>query len=238
MKTVRRIAPQSLKRIVRQTRSLLNTVKARVRQGIGIQPLSEYWGIDRGLPVQWYYMEQFLHEFSGDIRGHCLEFQEDSYTTRFGGSAVDKLDILHLDDSAPSATIIADLTKPNEIPINYFDCIICTHVLHLIYEFKLAISELHRILKPGAVMLVSVPHISSMCKPEWNEFWRFTPVGLHLTLAEVFGADNVIVKAYGNSLTAAGALRGIVTHEYCNYELNYHDPRFAIELCAHVTKAG
>jgi SAM-dependent methyltransferase len=178
-----------------------------------------------------------LSEFAADIRGHCLEFQEDQYATRFGGSAVEKLDILHLDDSGPSATIIADLTRPNDITSNCFDCIICTHVFHHIYELDKAISELHRILKPDGILLVGVPHISKF-EPGTNEIWRFTPEGLHTLLAEVFGANNVIVKAYGNSLTAAGDLRGVVTHEYSQHELTYHDPRFAIEICAHVTKPG
>jgi SAM-dependent methyltransferase len=210
-------------------------MRARVRLGVGLKPLSESWGFDRGFPVHRYYLEQFLQEFSSDIQGHCMEFQGDAYTTRFGGSTVKKLDILHIDDSAPAATIVGDLTKPNDIPSDYFDCIICTHVLHLIYELDKAVSELYRILKPDGILLAAVPHIS-MCEPHFNEIWRFTPQGFHLLIADKFGANNVKVQAYGNSLTAAGMIRGVVTHEYSKNELNTHDPRFAIEVCARAIK--
>ena len=144
--------------------------------GRDIEPLSYLWGFDRGLPLNRYYIERFLEEFRGDIRGHCLEFQDSPYTRRYGGDAVTKLDILHIDDSQPQATIVADLTKPNDIPTGTFDCIICTQVLHVIFEVDKAVSELHRILKPGGVLLATVPHIS-MCDPGWHEIWRFTPEG-------------------------------------------------------------
>ena len=66
----------------------------------------------------------------------CLEFGADWYTTRFGTSAVTKVDLLHIDDSNPLATVVADLTKPNDIPSDRFDCIVCTFVLHVIVQVK------------------------------------------------------------------------------------------------------
>ena len=201
----------------------------------GLQPLSQLWGLDRGVPIHRYYLAHFLQESASAIRGYCLEFQEDSYTTRFGGRAVTKLDILHLDRSRPNATIVADLTKPNDIPSDHFDCIICTHVFHMVFELDKMVSELYRILKPGGTLLVSVPHIS-MCEPRFHEFWRFTPEGLEAVLGRAFEAENVTVCPYGNSLTAAGEIRGLVSHEFTESELNHHDPRFAIEVCVRAVK--
>jgi hypothetical protein len=61
--------------------------------------------------------------------------------------------------------------------------------------------------------------------------------GLLLRLRRsVFGAENVTVCAYGNFLTAAGELRGLVTHEFSEVELNYQDSRFAVEVCARALK--
>jgi hypothetical protein len=133
------------------------------------------------------------------------------------------LDILHLDDSHPAATIVADLTKPNDVPSNAFDCIVCTQVLHLIFEVDRAVSELWRILKPGGVLLATVPHIS-MCDPGWHEVWRFTPEGLGALVGKSFGTDGIDVRAYGNSLTAAGELRGLVAEEFSKATLAYSDP--------------
>lgn len=202
---------------------------------VGIEPLSYLWGIDRGLALHRYYLEQFLEEHAADIRGHCLEFLVDTYASRFGGAAISKLDILHIDDSSSFATIVADLTKPNDIPSNLFDCIICTHVLHVIFELDEAISDLYRILKPGGVLLVAVPHVS-MCDAGWHEVWRFTPEGLNRVLCKSFDEANVLVRGYGNSLTAAGEIRGLVATEFTTAELDFHDQRFPVDVCARAVK--
>ncbi|MDP9200677.1 MAG: methyltransferase domain-containing protein [Gemmatimonadota bacterium] len=213
---------------------MLTAPWARVRLALGQRPLSEMWAADRGLPIHRYYLGQFLHEFSRDIKGDCLEFEEGYYCRRFGASEVAKLDILHVDNSNPLATIVADLTQPNDIADSQFDCIVCTHVLHVVFELDKAVSELHRILKPGGVLLVAVPAVS-MCDPHCHELWRFTPEGLQSLLERVFGG-NVTIRSYGNSLAAAGELRGLVADELSRAELNFHDPRFAVEVCARAVK--
>jgi SAM-dependent methyltransferase len=142
---------------------------ARARLSVGVKPLSFAWGGDRGQEIARYYIELFLTEFAKDIQGHCLEFSRDRYTSRFGEKAsIAKLDILNVEDSNPHTTIQADLTKPNDIPDNTFDCIICTHTLHVIYDFENALSDLHRILRPGGVLLIAVPLVS-MCNPDEGE---------------------------------------------------------------------
>lgn len=225
-----------IKPFARPVLQCLRTVNARLRLGAGLEPLSYFWGSDRGLSIHRYYLEQFLRQFASDIRGHCLEFQDPCYAPRFGGTAVDKLDVLHIDDTNPLATIVANLVQPNDIPSNTFDCIVCTHVLHIIDELDKAVVELHRILKPGGVLLAAVPQVS-MCDPGYHELWRFTPEGLAVVLGKSFGRENVTVQAYGNSLTAAGEIRGLVAHEFSDAALNYHDPRFAVEVCARASKA-
>ncbi|MGH2782355.1 MAG: methyltransferase domain-containing protein [Candidatus Rokuibacteriota bacterium] len=209
-------------------------VRSRLRFALGVQPLSQGWG-DRGQPLHRDYLEHFLQEFSADIRGHCLEFDEDRYASRFGGSRRTKLDVLHREPGNPRATLIADLTEPNDIPSNLFDCIICTYVLHVVFDFRKMVGELHRLLKPRGVLLVAVPDIT-MCYPYHHELWRFTAEGLGLVLAEPFRDDNVMVRSYGNSLTAAGWLRGLVGRDFTEAERAHHDPRFAMLLCARAVK--
>lgn len=225
-------APNAAQTPLRRTFRL---IKTRIRFAVKIAPLSEQWGYDRGVPLHRHFLDQFLREFADDIRGHCLEFQENSYTTKFGGLRVTAIDILHKEAGNAAATIVADLTQPNQIPSNRFDCIICTHVLHIVAELDVFIAELHRILKPDGVLLVAVPHIS-MNGLEWHELWRFTPEGLQTVLAKSFDSEAMTLRAYGNSLTAAGELRGVVTEEFTASELNTHDPRFASEICARAVK--
>ena len=61
----------------------------------------------------------------------------------------------------------------------------CTHVLHLIFDVRRATSELHRMLKPGGVLLVAVPHVG-MIGSDYRELWGFTPEGLLRVLGEWF----------------------------------------------------
>jgi SAM-dependent methyltransferase len=210
-------------------------LRARWRMAMGLAPLSYAWGTDRGLPVHRYYVEEFLREFAADVRGRCLEFAAATYVPRFGGSAVTALDILHMDDGNPRATLTGDLTRCNDLPGARFDCIVCTHVLHLIFDVRRATSELHRMLKPGGVLLVAVPHVG-MIGSDYRELWGFTPEGLVRVLGEWFEDGAVTIRAYGNSLAAAAEIRGVVTSELTPAELDTHDPRFAVEVCARAVK--
>ncbi len=238
MKGIRRFLPRRLKILAAHAREMVNKPYVRLRVARGIAPLSYVGGHDRGLTVMRYYTERFLERFTADIRGHCLEFQEPFYLSKYGLDKVTKIDILHVDNSNPKATLVADLTKPNALASNQFDCIICTFVLHLVPEFQKFIEEIHRILKVGGVLLIVVPHIS-MNQPKFGiEYWRFTPEGLSYALAKSFQPQNIIIQAYGNSLTAVGNIRGLIADEYTKAELDVHDPRFCSVVCARVAKAA
>lgn len=229
-------AKRESKELSQRTQQSFEVIQARSRLAYGIEPLSYLWGVDRGHSLLRYYLEtQFLPEFAADIQGHCLEFQENSYTSWFGGDRVTKLDILHHEPGNPNATLIGDLTQPNDLPSNTFDCIICTYVLHVIPHVDRAIADLHRLLKAGGVLLIAVPHIS-MCDPDSGELWRFTPEGIRFLTTTVFAAADVTIRAYGNSLTAAGNIRGLVVEEFTQAELAQHDPRFASTICVRAVK--
>jgi peptidoglycan/xylan/chitin deacetylase (PgdA/CDA1 family)/SAM-dependent methyltransferase len=216
---------------------ILTALWARYRLGTGLAPLSVLSGNERGLPLHRYYIDRFFGEFRGDIRGRVLEFQNDQYASRFGGANIQRLDILHKEGSGHSkrATIVADLTRPNNIPSDYYDCIICTRVLHIVRDLPAMLAEMHRILRPGGVLLAAVP-MTDMIEPWWHELWRFTPEGFQELTAGTFGSGNVQIRAYGNSLIAAAAMRGLTAEEFSRRELDALDDRFAIEVCARAVK--
>lgn len=210
-----------------------------------LTPVSSARGADRGRPIDRYYIEDFLGRHSGqdqyvlgDIRGHVLEVGDDSYARMFG-AGITTLDILHQDASNAQATIVADLADADGIPSDRFDCVICTQVLLLIYDFRAALRHLHRILKPGGVLFVTVPGISQICRPDADrggDYWRFTTWSLRRLFEELFAPEEVTVEAYGNVLTSIAFLEGIAAEELKKLELDMRDPDYELLIAARARK--
>lgn len=205
-----------------------------------LKPISGVFGFDRGLPVDRYYIEQFLSENSSDIRGRVLEMGDDSYTRKFGGDRVQHRDVLNVVEGNPSATIVADLTSADHIPADTFDCIILTHTLQMIYDTPAAIRHLHRILKPGGVVLAANPGISRIARREgiddWGEYWHFTSQAFNRLFAKEFSSPQVKVKSYGNVVAAVALLHGLASEELTSEELNFVDPNFEVLVTARAAK--
>jgi len=144
-----------------------------------------------------------------------LEIGGDDYTRRFGGSRVSRVDVLHVREGNPRATIVGDLTDPAVLPENAFDCIVLTQTLHLIYDVRLAVSRLYRALAPGGVVLVTAPGISQIDRGEWGGswFWSFTTESLSRLFGECFGRDDVLVEHHGNVFAATAFLQGLAVEE-------------------------
>jgi SAM-dependent methyltransferase len=205
-------------------------------------PVSERWGFDRGQPIDRFYIERFLERNSADVRGDVLEFMSDTYTVRFGAGRVSRSDVLEVVEGNPRATIVADLTRPDDLAPELFDCIICTQVLQMIFEVRSAVRQLHRLLRPGGVLLVTGSGISKVGRhlgvDPWGEYWHFTTQSLTALLRESFVHDNVAVDGYGNVLAASAFLYGVAAHELPDGALAREDPDFAVIVAARAVKEG
>ena len=204
-----------------------------------LQPISRVFGFDRGLPVDRYYIAQFLSTCTPDIQGHVLEIEDDIYTRQFGSDRVTKSDVLHVVEGNPKATIVADLTCADQIPSDTFDCIILTQVLLCIYDVRSAIKTLYRILKPSGVVLVTLPGISQISRHDmdrWGEYWRFTNLSARRLFEESFPAANVIVEVRGNVLAATAFLQGLAAQELRQQELDYRDPDYEVIIGVRAVK--
>jgi len=206
-----------------------------------LTPISKEFGFDRGTPIDRFYIERFLNTCRLDIQGRVLEIGDSQYTRKFGGERVAKSDVLHFYSDNPQATIIADLTKADHIPADIFDCIVFTQTLQFIYDFRVALKTLHRILAPGGVLLSTFNGISQISRYDmerWGDYWRFTTKSAKRTLEEFFPASNVLVQAYGNVLTAISFLHGIAAQELRQNELDYHDPDYEVLITVRAVKSG
>ncbi len=176
---------------------------------------------------------------SSAIKGRVLEIGDNDYTIRFGKSAVTKSDILHIDPSNSKATIIGDLADAPQIADNTYDCIILTQTLHLIYNYRAALQTCYRVLKPGGVLLMTVPGITHIDQGEWknNWLWAFTGASIRRMLGEVFPAP-AEVNTFGNVFIASAFLYGMGVNEVKRKQLDYNDPHYQVIITAKVTKTN
>jgi SAM-dependent methyltransferase len=197
-----------------------------------VSPISDVFSLDRGQPVERYYIERFLSACSMDIGGHVLEIGDDHYTRRFGSGRVTRCDVLHVVCGNPKATIVADLTRAEHIPSDLFDCIVFTQTLQMIYEVRPALRHLHRILKPGGVLLATSHGISRIGRWEgvdpWGEYWHFTSQSTKHLFEEVFQPDGLRIQVYGNVLAAVASLHGVAAQELTPDELDHSDPAYEV----------
>jgi SAM-dependent methyltransferase len=201
-------------------------------------PLSREFGFDRGTPVDRRYIERFVADHG--VRGDVLEVGEPLYSTRYGGDAVRHVDILDVDVTNPLATVVADLGMPDSLPDDRFDCIVCTQTLHLVFDLRAAIANLHRALRPGGTALVTLPGISQICRSpngEWEDMWRVTPASAERLFGERFGAAGVHVVSYGNVFSALSFLQGVSAEELRGRDIDAFDPDYPVIVGVAATKA-
>jgi FkbM family methyltransferase len=205
-----------------------------------LEPLSRTFGLDRGLPIDRHYIDEFLHAWRDDVHGRVLEVGSDAYTCRVGGPRVAHRDVLNLHPD-PGTTVVADLTDAAQIHDATYDCFILTQTLPFIFDVHAALRTAYRILKPGGVLLLTVPGISQISRYDaerWGDYWRFTPQGVQRLLAESFAPAATTVQSYGNLRAAAALLEGRAAHELPAGELNHVDADYPVLIAARAQKRG
>ncbi|RIK35053.1 MAG: methyltransferase [Chloroflexi bacterium] len=200
-------------------------------------PLNDNWGIERGTPIDRYYIDCFLRQHVCDIHGRVLEIRDNRYTKSYGMGVI-RSDILDINPANQRATVIADLTAADAILADQFDCFILTQTLQYIYDTRAAVAHAHRILRPGGVLLATVPCVTRI-SPRYGlqtDHWRFTVASCTTLFGTVFGAEQVTVCSYGNMLTSIAFLAGLATEDLSEQELDSHDAYFPLLVTVRAVK--
>ncbi|MEE8059670.1 MAG: methyltransferase domain-containing protein [Pseudomonadales bacterium] len=204
-------------------------------------PISRVFGFDRGMAIDRYYIEKFLAANSHHIQGRALEMGDPFYINKFGDGKVKQIDVMHVVEGNPEATIIADLTAADHLPCDQFDCIIFTQSLQMIYDLKTALRTLHRILKPGGKLLMTSAGISKIArrlgKDDWGEYWHLTSQSAEALIAETFPGGECEVATMGNVLSAMCFLHGMAAAELPSDKLDICDPDFEVLITVVATKS-
>lgn len=111
--------------------------------------------------------------------------------------AYESIDMAPRGHDAP--TWIGDISEMTEVGTNRYDTLVCHQVLEHVRRPWNAVREFHRVLKPGASLIVSVPHLSRRHELP-RDYLRFTQEWLR-TLLEDAGFADVEVKHFGGVLT-------------------------------------
>jgi SAM-dependent methyltransferase len=238
----RTITPQGQvrlrQRLRRLTRSAWFGTLRRTR------PLSDRYGRDRGTPLDRYYITHFLARHRADIRGCVLEIKDSQYTRRFG-SCLDRVEVLDIEPRNAAATIIADLARADNVAPNQFDCFVLTQTLQYIYDVRAAVEHAHRILRPGGVLLATLPAVGRIENDAAfqggkrgldEDYWRFSLASARRLFADAFGLDLVEVTSFGNVLVGAACLFAVAQEELSRRELDDLDPYFPVIIAVRAVK--
>jgi glycosyltransferase involved in cell wall biosynthesis/SAM-dependent methyltransferase len=204
-----------------------------------VSPVARKLGRDRGLPIDRHYIERFLAARAERIAGHVLEIGDDRYTRKFGGTQVTRSDVLHVSPDNPRATIVADLTSAAHVSSDEFDCIILTQTLPFIYDLSAVVATLHRVLKPGGVVLATMGGVTQTSRTptdQWDYYWGFSTGSARALFEEQFPAPGVFVESFGNVLAATAFLHGLASEEMQPEELDYRDPDYQFLIAVTAVK--
>jgi hypothetical protein len=195
------------------------------------EPVSSIFGLDRGIPIDRYYIDKFLRQNSELIKEHTLEIGESYYSKRLGGEKVKALHVLHADPANKAATIIGDLTDTSTLPESAMDCFICTQTFNFVFDVQKAVAGAHYLLKPGGVLLATVAGICQISRYDmdrWGDYWRFTTASVQKLFEPVF-KGGVQIESFGNVMAACAFLQGVAVEDLPDPSLlDRHDPDYQI----------
>lgn len=224
----------------RRLRRLLKPRWAYLAFG-GTRPASSFVGIDRGLPLDRFFIERYIEAHAHDIRGDVLEIKDRDYTTRFGGGKVSRSDVLDIARDNANANIYDDIRSMNSIADESYDCFICTQTLQYVDDLDAAIHHMKRVLRPGGTLLVTLPTVGKIDGQEEQipgHYWRLTPDSARLFFLRHFPSEGVEVESWGNVRLAISFLAGFALEDVRASELAVNDPQFACGVFVRARKPG
>ena len=139
-------------------------------------PIRSFMGGGKGKTISRYYVDQFIQSHRVNIHGDVLEIGRNVYRAFIPEENVHSFSCLDILDY-PDVDIVADIQYMPQVQDERFDSIICTQVLEHIPNPFLAVKELHRVMKPGGKLFLTVPFLNNL-HMEPHDYWRFTEYSL------------------------------------------------------------
>lgn len=207
-------------------------------QNFSVNPVSRIQALERGTPIDRFYIEQFLKENEECICGICMEVADDHYTKKYGGDRVCKSIVTHVKGWGDHS-IKANFETGEGIEEDMADCIICTQVMQYIFDLKAAFLNIYRSLKPNGVALITLPGIKSLSlfdNDNWGERWSFTEKSAVELCERTVTNGKFEVNSYGNVKVSIAYLYGLCVEDICIEDFSYSDPQFPFLITLKILK--
>jgi len=105
----------------------------------------------------------------------------------------ESIDLAPRHDHVP--TWIGDVCSMSQVPNGRYDTVVCHQVLEHVRRPADALEHMRRVLKPGGLLIVSVPHLSRRHELP-NDYFRYTQEGLASAMSDAgFAVERIV--AYG-----------------------------------------
>lgn len=198
-------------------------------------PISRDYGGDRGQPIDRYYIAAFLARYRDDVAGVVLEAGDTTYTRRLGGDRVKRAMVLAAPGDRTPADFYCDLASGEGLPEETYDCIVLLQTLHLVSDLKPAVTVLHQSLRPGGVLLATLPGFSQL-ENQWPDHWRFTPHSARWLFERCFAPASIECHSFGNVYSTVAFLHGLSLEDVDETALDAQDGQYPLILGVRAVK--
>jgi len=200
-----------------------------------LEPFSNYFGFDRGTPIDRYYLDRFLAHHQHAIRGDVLEIQAPGYTNKYG-TALGLKDTIDI-NPANRPTYLCDLAAADVVPTDRYDCFLLPNTLSLLRDIRSCMRHMIRVVKPGGVVLAATAAMGPL-DPNGVDLWRLTQAGWQELAADVWAGHDYQVEAHGNCLAVVAAMLGLAQEELTKDELEHQDDRYPVLVTFYCRKVA
>lgn len=113
-----------------------------------------------------------------------------------------KYESVDVEERTENVTYMSDIHDMSDVPQEAFDSAICLEVLEHVSNPFVAVGEIAKLLKPGGVLILSVPHLSRVHEAP-HDYFRYTRYGIQSVL-ESSGFEILEMRPTGSLFSFLG----------------------------------
>lgn len=188
-----------------------------------LEPIHPPLSVHAPSPVEQHYLHEFFARHVADLRGQILVVRDSM-----------ELNIPDLQHAQ-----VAEAATAERWPSNHFSCIILAHTLAYVWDLRGVLRDCHRALKPGGVLLATVPGIRPMSQSSAGaagDYWRFTTRSMRQLVSEIFPPQNISISSRGNVKATLASFHGLPATALTPEELAHTDPLIQLVVTVRAVK--